>query len=140
MAPFRLLKLRPCAKACPAALLLALLGCGARAAAARRHDLLDQWHNAFSVAWTAWTEKLMQPALQRCTKHYKTRKKTQHINRHHWFVVTETVPSNAKPRLGTVCHGPSLWYGTTCRTGRFRQDFRDFQFAKSAEAQSLHLA
>lgn len=53
--------------------------------------------------------------------------------------VTETVPSNAKPkpRLGTVCHGPNLWYGTTCRTGRFGQ----VSVCKSVtEAQSLHLA
>lgn len=36
-------------EACPAALLLALLSCGARAASARRHELLEQWNDAFAA-------------------------------------------------------------------------------------------
>ena len=44
-----LISITPSFEACPAALLLALLSCGARAASARRHELLEQWNEAFAA-------------------------------------------------------------------------------------------
>ncbi|CAL1163461.1 unnamed protein product [Cladocopium goreaui] len=52
-------------EACPAAVLLAVLSCGARAAAARHHALLEQWNEAFAV-WNSlpWTRSLVWYNLQ----------------------------------------------------------------------------
>lgn len=43
-------------EACPAAVLFAVLSCGARAAAARHHALLEQWNEAFAAAGPHWTK------------------------------------------------------------------------------------
>eukprot|EP00913_Durusdinium_trenchii_P009389 g8824.t1 len=52
-------------EACPAALLMALLSCGARAAAAQRVQLLERWHDAYA-AWNSlpWTKSLAWHNLQ----------------------------------------------------------------------------